>query len=200
MLLILEEYFRDHPIKKRIVEGLYERGISVGNGKFYSNGIELSVSEVAKSFRVNRRTVYDTIKIIENTPGVREIMSRLKPGPDLCNVATLMGDQVVTLQICPGYFSKAMGALMDAVRKYGCYMKEIFGRNISSDQILLRAIFHRTVPRRVFEELSEVEGVEKIIIETPGNGENEVVCPKCDVRVCPNKLSSSFYEEKLAEL
>ncbi len=199
MLLILEEYFRDHPIKRRIVEGLYERGISVNNGKFYSNDIELSISEVAKSFRVNRRTVYDTIRIIENTAGVREIMSRIRPSPDLTNVAPLMGDQVVTLFISPGYFSKAMSSLLECVRKYGSYVKEIYGKNQNKDEVILRTIFYRTVPKTVFEELSRIDGIGRIVIETPKNDFEEPICTKCEVKICPSKLSSSIFEEKIPE-
>ena len=199
MLLILEEYFRDHPIKRRIVEGLYERGISVNNGKFYSNGIELSISEVAKSFRVNRRTVYDTIRIIENTPGVREIMSRIRPSPDLTYVAPLMGDQVVTLFISPGYFSKAMTSLLECVRKYGSYVKEIYGKNQNRDEVILRTIFYRTVPKTIFEELSRIDGIGRIVIETPKSDLEEPICTKCEVKVCSSKLSSSIFEEKIPE-
>ncbi len=199
MLLILEEYFKDHPIKRKIIEGLYERGISVNNGKFYISDIELSISEVAKSFKVNRRTVYDTIKIVENTPGVKEIMERLRPSPNLAGVAPLMGDQVATLYISRGYFSKVMSSLLECVKKYGSYVKEIYGRNQSRDSLILRTIFYRTVPREIFEELGRIEGIEKIVIEATDLDLDEPICTKCEVKICSNKLSSGIYEEKLPE-
>ncbi len=200
MLLILEEYFKDHPIKRKIVEGLYNRGISINNGKFYTDNIEISISEVAKTFGVNRRTVYDTIKIVENTPGVREIMSSIRPFPDISQISPLMGDQVVTLYICPGYFSRAMSSLVDTVRKYGSYVKEIYGKNMSMEETILRAIFFRTVPRKIFDDLAKIEGIEKIVIDSPGNREGEVVCTSCDVRICPNKLSTGIYEEPIDDV
>lgn len=199
MLLILEEYFKDHPIKRKIVGGLYDRGISVQNGKFYISGIELSISEVAKSFGVNRRTVYDTIKIVENTPGVREIMSKLSPSPNLSSVAPLMGDQVATLYVSRGYFSKVMTSLLECVKKYGSYVKEIYGRNQSRDKLILRTIFYRTVPREIFEELGQIEGIEKIVIESATLDIDEIICTKCEVKICTNKLSSGIFEEKLPE-
>lgn len=199
MLLILEEYFKDHPIKRKIVEGLYSRGISVNNGRFYTDNIEISISEVAKAFGVNRRTVYDTIRIIEGTPGVKELMARLKPYPDITGISPLMGDQVVTLHICPGYFSRSMSSLIDTVRRYGSYIKEIYGRNLSMDETVLRAIFFRTVPKKIFDELARIEGIEKIVIDSPGNREDEVICTSCDVRICPNKLSTGVFEESVRE-
>ncbi len=199
MLLILEEYFKDHPIKRKIVEGLYDRGISVHDGKFYISDIELSISEVAKSFKVNRRTVYDTIKIVESTPGVKEIMSRLRPSPNLSGVAPLMGDQVATLYIARGYFSKVMSSLLECVRKYGSYVKEIYGRNQSRDNLILRTIFYRTVPKEIFEELGKIEGIERIVIESTSLDIDEAICTKCEVKICSNKLSTGIFEEKLPE-
>lgn len=199
MLLILEEYFKDHPVKRKIIEGLYERGVSVNNGRFYTHNIELSISEVAKAFGVNRRTVYDTINLVENTPGVKEIMSRLKPSPDLSFVAPLIGEQVATLHVSPGYFSKAMASVLECVRKYGSYVKEIYGRNQNRDEIIFRAIFHKTVPQTIFRELGSIEGVEKIVIETAEMGAEEPICTKCEVKICTTKLSSSIYEERMSE-
>lgn len=200
MLLILEEYFRDHPTKMRIVEGLFDRGISVNNSKFYANGLEISVSEVAKYFKVNRRTVYETIKIIEDTPGVREIMAHMKPVPSMKEVALLTGDQVVSLHVRPGFFSGVMYSLVCKIRPYGSYVKEFYALNQNKKEILVRAILYRTVPKKLFQELSQVEGIEKIIIESPDMAEDEPVCSKCEVRVCSSKLSSSIFEEDFQEL
>lgn len=199
MLLILEEYFKDHPIKRKIIEGLYERGISVKNGKFYITDIEISISEIAKSFKVNRRTVYDTIKIVENTPGVKEIMSKIRPSPNLSEVATLMGDHVATLFIKRGYFSRAMSSLLEGVKKYGSYVKEIYGRNQNRDNLIIRIIFYKTVPKAIFEDIGEIEGIEKIVIEAADLELNEPICSKCEVKICQSKLSTSVYEEKITE-
>lgn len=200
MLLILEEYFRAHPTKMRIVEGLYDRGISVSNSKFYSGGLELSVSEVAKFFMVNRRTVYETIRMIEETPGVREIMANIRPGPSLREIAPLMGDQIVSLYVCQGFFSRAMNTLMETIRPYGSYIKELYGKNQNREEILLRVIFYRTVPKSVFEEFSRIEGVDKIVIESPDLSGKEPICSKCEVRVCQTKLSTGIFEESYSDI
>ena len=200
MLLILEEYFKDHPIKKRIVEGLYRRGISVANSKFYSDGIEITISEVAKTFRVNRRTVYDTIRMIEESPAIKTVMSKLLPAADISRISPLMGDQVVTVSISPGYFSKTMSGVMDVAKRYGSYVKEIYGRNMIRNEVFLRAIIHHTVPKKIFEEMSKIEGVQKILIETSGTLDEDTICSKCEVKLCPSKLSSELFDETLAEI
>lgn len=200
MLLILEEYFRDHPTKMKIVEGLYERGISVNNSKFYSGGLEISISEVAKYFRVNRRTVYETIKIIEETPGVKEIMANLKPSPSMKEIAILTGDQVISLHVCPGFFSRAMHTFVETIKPYGSYVREFYALNHKKNEILIRVILYRTVPKKVFQELSQIDGLEKVIIESPDLSEDEPICSKCEVRICQSKLSTGIFEDSFPEV
>ncbi|WP_084272443.1 hypothetical protein [Picrophilus oshimae] len=65
MILLLQEYFKDYPVKREIIEKLFENGISVKNGKLYLNDIEISISAVAKALKINRKTVYETMELIE---------------------------------------------------------------------------------------------------------------------------------------
>lgn len=197
MLLILEEYFKDHPIKRKVVDGIFSRGISIRNGKFYIDGIEISISEVAKTLGVNRRTVYDTIRIIESKPEIKEIMARIKPLPDIGSIAPLMGHQTVVLDIAPGYFGSVLPSFLDVVKRYGCYLKEISGKNLEKEDISIRAIFFRTVPKKTFVAFSEIEGVRKVSIETAEDLELEPICAKCEVRVCTTKLSTSLFSDEV---
>lgn len=194
MILILEEYFRDVPVKRRIVEGLYNYGISVRNGKFYIGDIEISVTEISKAFNVNRRTVYDTLRIIEEKEEIRRVMNQLRPVTDIADIAPLLGNQVVVAHTTPGSFTITFGKFVDVIKKYGCYVKEVTGRNIGKSDSFVRAIFYRTVPNKVFDEMSSIDGVQKLIITTPQDISVEPVCNKCVVRVCPNKISSGVLE------
>lgn len=192
MLLILEEYFKIYPIKKKIVEGMYNYGISLVDGRFYLGKIELSITEIANAFGVNRRTVYETIKVIESKDEVRRVMSTIRPSVDIGEVAPLMGNQVVLIYTSMGYFSKVFGNFIDIVRKYGCYVREIVGRNLGKGETFVRAIFYRSIPTRIFEELENIEGVDKIIITLPEKESASLICDKCEVRICPNKLSTEI--------
>ncbi len=194
MILILEEYFKDLPVKKRIIEGLYNYGIAVRNGKFYVGEMELSVTEISKTFNVNRRTVYDTLRVVEEREEIRKVMSELRPVADIADIAPLLGNQVVTAYTTPGSFTISFGKFVDVIRKYGCYVKEVSGRNIGKSESFMRAIFYRTVPTKIFDEMSAIEGIQKLVITTPEDVEVEPVCTKCIVRVCPNKISSGFME------
>ncbi|MHB1649448.1 MAG: regulator [Thermoplasmataceae archaeon] len=196
MLLILEEYFKNYPIKKRIVEGMYSRGISVNDGCLYLKDLEIPISEFAKALNVNRRTVYDTIKFIEDREEIKAVMSLLQPSPDICRIAPLMGDQVVTIHTKHGYFSKVLNASMDTFRNYGCYMKEIYGRNSYRDETIIRAIFHKSVPAKVFAEIEKIDGVKQIVMSSPAENPDYLLCEKCVVKICPSKLSSDLQQEE----
>jgi len=196
MLLILEEYFKNYPIKKKIVEGMYSRGISVNDGCLYLKDLEIPISEFAKALNVNRRTVYDTIKYIEDREEIKAVMSLIQPSPDICKIAPLMGDQVVTIYTRHGYFSKVLNGSMDIFRKYGCYMKEIYGRNSYKDETVIRAIFHKSVPARVFGEVEKIDGVKQIVLSSPSDDPDYPICEKCLVKICPSKLSSDLQQEE----
>ena len=196
MLLILEEYFKEYPVKKRIVEGLYNHGISVVSGKFYLDKIELSVTEIANAFGVNRRTVYETLKLIENKEEIRQVMGKISPDVNISKVAPFMGNQVVTIYTTMGFFSKVFGEFIDTVRKYGCYMREVSGRNLGKDETFVRAIFYRPIPERIFTEIGKIEGIVKIIINTPEEIDGDLICNKCEVRICPNKLSTGITDSE----
>ncbi|WP_393971059.1 regulator [Oxyplasma meridianum] len=196
MLLILEEYFKDYPVKRKIVEGMYSRGISVNQGCLYLRDIEIPISEFAKALNVNRRTVYDTIKLIEGREEIRSVMSLIDSAPDICRIAPLMGDQVVTIRAKQGYFSKVLNGSMDTFRKYGCYMKELYGRNSYKDETIIRAIFHKSVPAKVFAELEKIDGVRQIIMSSPSDNPDYLLCEKCLVKICPSKLSSDLQQEE----
>lgn len=198
MILILEEYFKDLPVKKRIIEGLYSYGISVRNGKFYVGNMELSVTEISKAFNVNRRTVYDTIRVIQQREEIRRVMSELKPEADIAEIAPLLGNQVVVAYTTPGSFTTSFGKFVDVIRKYGCYVKEVNGRNVGKSESFMRAIFYRTVPTKVFDEMSEIDGIQKLVITTPEDLDVEPVCNKCIVKVCPNKISSGIGDSGVA--
>jgi predicted regulator of amino acid metabolism with ACT domain len=196
MLLILEEYFKNYPIKRKIVEGMYSRGISVNHGCLFLRDIEVPISEFAKALNVNRRTVYDTIKFIEEREEIKAVMSLIDPAPDICKIAPLMGDQVVTIHAKQGYFSKVLNGSMDIFRKYGCYMKELYGRNSYRDETIIRAIFHKSVPAKVFAEVEKIGGVKQIVMSSPSENPDYLICEKCLVRVCPSKLSSDLQQEE----
>lgn len=188
MFLILEQYFKEHPTKLKIVRGLFEHGISVRNGRLYLDSIEISISEVSKAFSVNRRTVYDTIKLIDSKDELRAVMQSIKPSVDTTDASTLIGCEVVSLVSMKGCFSKTLDSFLSSVSSYMCHISEIHAVNENNADNHITAVFDVPVPRKVFQELEKCSCISKIIIESADLESNSYVCPKCEVRKCPKKL------------
>ncbi len=197
MFLILEQYFKDYPTKLKIVKGLFEHGISVRNGKLYLNSIEISISEVSKAFSVNRRTVYDTIKLIDSKDELSAVMQNIRPSVDRTGASALMGCEIVTLVPMKGCFSKCLETFMSTTSSYLCHLSEIYAVNENGGENQVRAVFDMPVPQKVFQELEKCSCISKIIIESPDLDSDSYVCPKCEVRKCPKKLVTKIEDSAI---
>ncbi|MEM0155470.1 MAG: HTH domain-containing protein [Thermoplasmataceae archaeon] len=195
MLLLLEEYFKSYPTRKRVIESLYDNGISIVNGKLFLRDIEISISEIAKSLAVNRRTVYETIKTVETNEVLRMVMSKLAPMEDIAKVAPVIGSQVIMVYTTPGFFSRVLSDFTEIVKSYGCNVRDIMGKNCGKDDTYIRIVFYRTVPARILDKVGNIFGVSRVVITTPELNPEYLACTKCEVVICPNKLSTNAWEK-----
>ncbi|MGC8506343.1 MAG: regulator [Thermoplasmata archaeon] len=192
MILILEEYFKDYPTRLKIIEGLYKRGISVRNGRFYVEDLEIPVSEIAKAFNVNRRTVYETVKAIEDTSAVREIMASIRPRIDRLTMSQKLGNQIFLMTPRIGCFGSLLSRTFDILGNHACNLVEVEGCNVNKKEYGIRLIFQRPVSKAIVEQLSSIPFIDKMKIITPDLESEDVVCNACEVRTCPNKQSSKL--------
>ncbi|CAC11182.1 hypothetical protein [Thermoplasma acidophilum] len=199
MLLILDEYFKEHPIKLRIVDGLYTSGISIRNGRFFTNDVEISVSEIASAFNVNRKTVYETIKLVESNDSLRRVMSSIKPMADIADVALLTGNQIITAYTTLGHFPYVFKEIFNTISKYGCYIREVFSRNMSQEESFIRIIFYRPIPDRIIGQIRKIDGVKSLEVRV-NMDTDQILCNNCDIKICPTKYISDVEKEELGDL
>lgn len=192
MILILEEYFKDYPTRLKIIEGLYKRGISIRNGRFYVEDLEIPVSEIAKAFNVNRRTVYETVKAIEDTSAVREIMASIRPRIDRLTMSQKLGNQIFLMTPRIGCFGSLLSRTFDILGNHACNLVEVEGCNVNKKEYGIRLIFQRPVSKTIVEQLSSIPFIDKMKIITPDLESEDVVCNACEVKTCPNKQSSKL--------
>lgn len=192
MILILEEYFKDYPTRLKIIEGLYKRGVSVRNGRFYVEDLEIPVSEIAKAFNVNRRTVYETVKAIEDTSAVREIMASIRPRIDRLTMSQKLGNQIFLMTPRIGCFGSLLSRTFDILGNHACNLVEVEGSNVNKKEYGIRLIFQRPVSKAIAEQLSSIPFIDKMKIITPDLESEDVVCNACEVKTCPNKQSSKL--------
>lgn len=188
MLLILEQYFKEHPSRLKVVKGLFDHGISVKNGKLFLNSIEISISEAAKAFSVNRRTIYDTIRMVEGKDELRAVMSSIRPGVDRSGALSLMGCEVITLFPMKGCYGSLLETFMSTTSGYLCHLQEVSGINDNRGEDYLRATFDIPLPDKVFQELEKCSCISRIVVESADIDSYAYVCPKCEVKTCPKKL------------
>ena len=190
MHLIFDEYFKNYPVKKKIVEALYKNGISIINGKFFLNNIEIPLSSIANAINVNRRTMYETIKFINKNSIVKGIMENISVITDESKVSLMMGNEMVTIYINIGSFPKVLWEFMSITRKYSSYIREIYSMNSDREENFIRVIFYNRINNDIFNELNNVPGINKIVINSPEK--INVICDKCEIKICKHKLSSEI--------
>jgi predicted regulator of amino acid metabolism with ACT domain len=195
MQLVFSEYFKSYPVKKRIIEKLYTNGISIVNDKFFVNNIEVSLSSIANAIKVNRRTLYDTIKFVNENPAVKQIMENISVIPDIKKVSLLMRNEVVTVYIDKGMYSRVITEIMGILKNYISNIKEIYSQNSDYDSNFIRIIFYNEVDSPIFRLLDAIQGVNRIIINSPAK--IDVICDKCEIKICPHKISSSLREHNI---
>ena len=195
MQLVFSEYFKSYPVKKRIIEKLYTNGISIVNDKFFVNNIEVSLSSIANAIKVNRRTLYDTIKFVNENPAVKQIMENISVIPDIKKVSLLMKNEVVTVYIDKGMYSRVITEIMGILKNHISNIKEIYSQNSDYDSNFIRIIFYNEVDSPIFRLLDAIQGVNRIIINSPAN--IDVICDKCEIKICPHKISSSLREHNI---
>jgi predicted regulator of amino acid metabolism with ACT domain len=195
MQLVFDEYFKAYPVKKKIVERLYANGISIVNDKFFVNNIEVPLSSIANAIKVNRRTLYETIKFVNNNPVVKDIMENISVLPDIKKVSLLMANEIVTIYIDKGMYSKVILKIFNITGKYASNIKEIYSINSDYEINFIRIIFYNNVEKSIFQMFNGISGINKIVIDSPEK--INVICDKCEIKICPHKISSSFREHNI---
>ncbi len=195
MQLVFDEYFKVYPVKKRIVERLYANGISIVNEKFYLNNIEIPLSSIANTFKVNRRTLYETIKFVNGNPVIKEVMENISVLPDTKKISLLMKNEVVTIFIDKGMYFRVMPEIMRTIEKYMSNIKEIYSINSDYETNFIRLIFYNEVEESVFRNFNNISGINKILIDAPEK--INIICDKCEIKICPHKISTSFRDHNI---
>ncbi len=195
MLMVLNEYFKDQPIKRKIIEGLYNTGISIRDGRFFIGNIEVSVTEISKAFCVNRRTVYETLKAVENFGPVKKVMESIVPSSDISKIAIMTGSQIVTIITTNGRYPSVISQVFSIILRYGCYIREIFSRNMGQDESFIRVTFYRPISGKAYEDISKIDGIKAVKISSISDVD-ELLCNICSIRTCPSKYTSGIENDE----
>lgn len=160
------EHLKNHPERLRVAKVLVENGLSIKNGKIYCNEIEIPVVKIARVAGVDRRTVNQTIKMVENIPELKAIFMHIRSaGHSLKEIAKYLNLGVV--EITP-ISAKIPGILANVAML-------LAEKNISIRQALvddpelspepkLTLIAETKIPGELVSEFLKIKGVEKVSV------------------------------------
>ena len=197
MLLIVREYFKNFPARKKVAEILVNNGISIRDSKLFIGDVEISINAVAKAAGVNRKIVYHTIEYIEKTYELKSIFEALRPNLSLQRVAPLMGWEAIEITFKKGKFGCSLEKITKILSEKACEIRQIIGERELLDSNRLVIIVDRPIKMETIAEIKNIEDVETIIIHTAEKDKEKIVCNYCKVKYCPRKiLYKNLYKSK----
>ena len=162
----VEEYFKNHPERLAVVRVLVENGLSVKEKRVFCNEIEIATINIARVAGVDRRTVNETVRMINKTPELQSIFNRLRSsGHSLKEIAKYLNLGVV--EITPSD-ARTPGILASSANL-------LAKRNISIRQALvddpelspepkLTLITEGKIPGVLIPEFLKIKSVEKVSV------------------------------------
>ncbi len=189
MLLIVEEYFKNFPARKKVAELLVTLGISVKNSKLYIGNVDVPVNSVAEVAGVNRKIVYHTIEFIEKTYELRNIFERLEPTLSLAEVAPIMGWEVVEIEFKKPKYGCILEEVFHVLSEASCEIRQVIGERKTMNGSKLTIVLEKPVNMEAIGKIRTLDGVETITIHTSEMDKQKIVCNYCKVKYCPRKVS-----------
>jgi len=160
------EYLKDYPERLSVAKVLIENGLSVREGRTYCNDIEIPPIRISRVAKVDRRTVAETIKVIEANPELRVVFRDIRSaGHSLKEIARHLGLGVVEITPVnakiPGILAKSASLIAD---KNISIRQAIVDDPELSPEPKLTLIVETKIPGELVPEFLKIKGVSKVSI------------------------------------
>ncbi|MEX2706064.1 MAG: amino acid-binding protein [Candidatus Freyarchaeota archaeon] len=160
------EYFADHPERLAVARVLVENGLNIKNGRVYCNNIEIPIIRIAKAAGVDRRTVVETIKMINKNEELRTIFTLMRSaGLSLKEIARPLNLGVLEITADD---PRSVGILANAamiLAKEGISIRQALTDDPElSPEPRLTLIAERKIPGELIPKFLEIKGVSKVSI------------------------------------
>jgi len=155
-----------YPERLSVAKVLVENGLSVRDGKVFCNDIEIPPVRIGRVARVDRRTVAETVKAIENSDELKEIFAGIRSaGHSLKGVAKQLSLGVVEITPVnariPGILAKSATILAE---KGISIRQAIVDDPELSPEPKLTLISGSKIPGQLIPKFLKVKGVEKVSV------------------------------------
>jgi len=155
-----------YPERIAVAKVIIENGLSVRDRKVFCNDIEIPPIRIGRVARVDRRTVAETVKAIENDDELKEIFARIRSaGHSLRDVAKHLNLGVVEITPenarIPGILAKSATIL--AEKKISIRQAIVDDPELSPEP-KLTLIAETKIPGELVPKFLKIKGVEKISV------------------------------------
>src|SRR3989337_499931 len=162
----IKKYFEGYPERLKVARALVENGLSVKNCKIYLNQIEIPPVRIARVAGVDRRTVNETLSVINANRELKIIFEEIRSaGHSLREIAKHLNLGVV--EITP-VDARTLGILANSamiLTKGGLGIRQaIVDDPELSPEPKLTLIVDKKIPGELIPELLSVKGVAKVSV------------------------------------
>ena len=155
-----------YPKRLRVVRILIENGLGLRENEVYLNDIEVPVVRIAKSAGVDRRTVDETIRMVETNLELRSLFSNLRSaGLSLRGVAKQLGLGVVEIVVEDPHQPGIIAVASQLFSEMGVSIRQALVDDPElSPEPKLVLIGDRPVPGEIIPRLLKIPGVTKVSV------------------------------------
>jgi predicted regulator of amino acid metabolism with ACT domain len=194
-MLLVDEYFKHYPARKKLAEVLVRYGISIRDGKAYCGDIEVPISELARIVGVNRKIIYHTIDMIQRHNALRLFFEKLQPELRIEEIAPLMNWEVLEVELDENVHREATARILEILSEERGRLISVHLRNLYGETPILSIVIDHPFQSKTLAQVKEVRGVKKLLLRTPEKDKLKLVCTFCEVEYCPRRLGGGDVRE-----
>jgi len=155
-----------YPERLAVAKIFIQYGLSIRNGKIYCDKIMIPAVRISQVAGVDRRTVTQTIRMIEKNPELRVIFRQLKPaGASLREVARYLNLGVVEITPVDARMPGILSGSASLLAKKGISIRQaIVDDPELTPEPKLTLIAEKKIPGEIIPELLKIKGVSKVSV------------------------------------
>ncbi|MCW4002858.1 MAG: amino acid-binding protein [Candidatus Bathyarchaeota archaeon] len=162
----IKSQLQEYPERLKVARVLIENGLSAKGDKIYLNEIEIPPVRVARVAGVDRRTVNETLKSIEENAELRMIFEELRPaGHSLKEIAKPLNLGVVEITPTNARSPGILANTAVVLNRAGLSIRQaIVDDPELSPEPKLTFIVERKIPGELIPEILKTPGVAKVSV------------------------------------
>jgi predicted regulator of amino acid metabolism with ACT domain len=162
----IQAMMEGHPERLRVIRILLENGLGLRGNEVYLNDIDIPVVRIAKVAGVDRRTVDETIRMVEAIPELKLLFSQLRSaGLSLRGVAKQLGLGVVEINVEDPHKPGIIAGASQLFSELGISIRQalVDDPEMAPDPKLV-LIGDKPVPGEIVQGLLRIPGVTKVSV------------------------------------